>query len=153
MYDHLIINNNVYTATAGPHNVQVSLGAIAWRSDSATQSEGWKICPDDRERVASAPGPPPPPNGNLQWEVVEGPCTVDDNGCALSPNYPAQYGSNMACKVKAISAGTVAPFDVSVFDVEAMDWMELQGQYYFGSNMACKVKAISAGTVAPAETA
>eukprot|EP00928_Gymnodinium_smaydae_P044475 TRINITY_DN2966_c1_g1_i3.p1 TRINITY_DN2966_c1_g1~~TRINITY_DN2966_c1_g1_i3.p1 ORF type:complete len:5802 (+),score=1072.37 TRINITY_DN2966_c1_g1_i3:2529-19934(+) len=34
-----------------------------------------------------------------RWEVTDGSCTIDSNCCALSPNYPSNYGLAEICKI------------------------------------------------------
>lgn len=51
---------------------------------------------------------------SVEIEVITGPCTVDSEGCAMSPNYPSDYGSDESCTL----AAPAVPLIVASFQTE-----------------------------------
>jgi len=83
--------------------------------------------------VVGATTVPPPPSG---WEVVEGACGIDAEGCLTSPNYPAAYGDYGYCKIMVQQPALGPVSAVGVFDVEhGYDQLTINGQHYSGSGL------------------
>merc|ERR1719460_2724342 len=89
-YDKLVVNGATYDGRSGPEGV-IPNGVISWTSDSSVTRSGWKIC------ATSAVTTTRPVPGKLIWSLASGLCTVEADGCAASPNYPAEYNNNQAC--------------------------------------------------------
>jgi len=67
------------------------------------------------------------------WQVVTGTCTIDSEGCFVSPNYPSNYDANSYC---AINMRFPAHFELEVesFDTEIVnDKLTVNGKSYSGS--------------------
>ncbi|CAJ1364997.1 unnamed protein product [Effrenium voratum] len=66
------------------------------------------------------------------WEVMRGPCTVQD-GCLLSPNYPADYSVNQSCTF-IVNSTIAKPIMVLDWDVEYWnDYVSINGKLFSGS--------------------
>lgn len=127
-FDKLTVNGFVFSGTTGPQGV-VPSGSIDWSSDFSVTSTGWKLCPGD---VPSPPVPTPAPTGDAAWGVVSGPCTVDNDGCALSPNYPESYGNDQFCEIQILDTAAF-PILAPSFNTESnYDILTVNGQSYSG---------------------
>jgi len=89
-YDTLTLNGKPYSGTGPLPANEAMEGTSAWASDVSTTRAGWKIC------TSTGPAPPAPPAPTANT-VVSGTCTIDADGCALSPNFPQNYGDSEAC--------------------------------------------------------
>lgn len=38
----------------------------------------------------------------MMWAVLRGPCTMDESGCILSPNFPADYTAQQASRFESV---------------------------------------------------
>ncbi|CAJ1407924.1 unnamed protein product [Effrenium voratum] len=66
------------------------------------------------------------------WEVMRGPCTVQD-GCLLSPNYPADYSVNQSCTF-IVNSTIAKPIMVLDWDVEYWnDYVSINGKLFSGN--------------------
>jgi len=64
------------------------------------------------------------------WSLVSGPCKLDSQGCASSPNFPAAYGSDQKCSFRILRPSTL---HVQNFHVESeFDTLQVDGKYYSG---------------------
>eukprot|EP00406_Dinophysis_acuminata_P023530 CAMPEP_0179337884 /NCGR_PEP_ID=MMETSP0797-20121207/67878_1 /TAXON_ID=47934 /ORGANISM="Dinophysis acuminata, Strain DAEP01" /LENGTH=259 /DNA_ID=CAMNT_0021051595 /DNA_START=103 /DNA_END=881 /DNA_ORIENTATION=+ len=87
---------------------------------------------------ATTPAPttpePPPPEPSSPWEVASGPCEIKD-GCLLSSNFPANYGSREKCVVTVADASWgSSTLDVQSFDTEfRYDKLTINGKSYSGN--------------------
>lgn len=52
------------------------------------------------------------------WRVEDGQCTIDERGCARSPNYPENYGAYQECKIVLEAQTTKRPIYAMSFDTE-----------------------------------
>jgi hypothetical protein len=94
------------------------------------------------------PQPPPtvlptvPPSGGASFQVLSGPCTIDEAGCARSPNFPRDYGSNQTCSFGVAPGSPPATIHVFKFDTErGYDKLSVDGVEYSGE----KQVAVEAG--------
>jgi len=139
-WDWLEIQGTKYSGTTGPRDVEVAPGTIKWSSDEVNRQRGWKLCPAGFSAAPPegpggpplAPTPAPPaPGPRLQWTVTKGPCSIDDNGCALSPNYPKLYGVSQHCKLDVTTSGSVS---AESFHTEVLyDVLTFGGKQYSGN--------------------
>jgi len=74
-----------------------------------------------------------PPAGTIAWTVASGTCTIDPtSNCAMSPNYPAQYGNNERCEITVTNPG---PVNKEAFQTErGWDKLNVNGRNYHGNN-------------------
>ncbi|CAE6935347.1 unnamed protein product [Symbiodinium sp. KB8] len=123
-YDILTINNMPFSGLRKPSGV-TPRGTIAWISDEDIEAKGWKLC--------LGPKPSPPAGGGI-FSILEGPCTMDAEGCAVSPNYPSHYGSLQGCIIQVYNPEnkTISAKD---FVTEASyDVLWVNGRRYSGSS-------------------
>jgi len=58
---------------------------------------------------------------------------MDDNGCAMSPNYPSLYGNDESCTIR-VDIAAIGPLNVESFQTEHhYDKLKLNGRSYSGS--------------------
>jgi len=125
-YDVLVVNGIRYSGRRSPEGV-TPFTDILWYSDPTTSKTGWRLC--------SAPRIPLPAQAedlSRELHVVEGPCTADRDGCAMSPNYPEPYGNSQACIIN-VSLGTTLPLMVRDFSTESqIDFLTVNGEAFSG---------------------
>lgn len=130
-YDMLTVNGMVFDGTTGPEGL-VPSGSIDWVSDGSVTKGGWKLCP------AKVPPPtvlptPAPTAAPEAWRVILGPCTVESDGCARSPNYPGNYDNDEGCVIEVLNPSAF-PIQVSNFDTEyGYDILTVNGRKYSGA--------------------
>lgn len=118
-YDKLFINGRPFSGRKKPLKVLPHY-SISWESDEDTTDKGWKLCPGQHFR---GPGMFSPP---------EGPCTLDAEGCVLSPNYPDNYGPNQDCAIQVFNPENRS-ITVEKFSTEMLyDVMWVNGRMYAG---------------------
>jgi len=93
-YDRLTVNGVAYSGSKTPGGI-APYEDITWFSDYASPAGGWKLCPESDvlaavEEVEDVPS----------FEVTKGSCTVSDDGCALSPDFPNAYPTSGTCTIK-----------------------------------------------------
>lgn len=67
------------------------------------------------------------------WWVASGPCTMEDNGCITSGNWPAKYGPKEQCQI-GVEPGKAKPIHVKFWETERKyDVMKINGEYFSGS--------------------
>lgn len=67
------------------------------------------------------------------WQVLQGPCTVDTEGCLLSPNYPQNYSNNQRCTI-IVNQTLAQPIRVVDWDVEYwFDFLLINGRLFSGT--------------------
>jgi len=132
-YDILAINGQRYSGRNGPSDVTPQ-GTIIWTSDSIDRNQGWKLCP-------VLPRETPPPGYSGLW-VTSGTCSIDSKGCAVSPNYPQQYGNDQACSIAAINMINPAITAQSFLTEMTFDYMQVNGQKFSGTAGPQKVAVI-----------
>jgi len=114
--DWLTINGQSYSGTDSPAGI-VPSGEITWSTDGDTTETGFKLCPA---------------TGQGMWEIVSGHCSIDDQECLLSPNYPEQYDNNDGCRIEANHPQKIAS---RAFNTElSRDWLTINGQSYSGTD-------------------
>lgn len=75
----------------------------------------------------------------LFLSVATGACTLDSNGCALSPNHPLPYGNNQGCTIR-VNATAGRKLLVESFDVEeSYDRLTVNGEAYSGSKKPVEI--------------
>jgi hypothetical protein len=130
-FDTLTVNGEIFSGTTGPEGLVVPSGSIDWLSDGSVTKQGWKLCPAEGPPSTLLPTPAPPTTA--PWIKVSGPCTVDTDGCALSPNYPGKYGNNEECYILILNPAAF-PIQVSDFDTEKdYDFLTVDGESYSGA--------------------
>jgi len=80
------------------------------------------------------PFPRPVPLGNpARFEVYDGPCAVDADGCVSSGGFPEQgYGNSESCNILVL--GDVGHMHVAAFDTErSFDNLVVNSNHYSGS--------------------
>lgn len=74
-----------------------------------------------------------PPIASSSWEVVEGSCGLDGDGCITSPNWPEQYANSQSCTIRP-STGSTTMIDVVEFATESnFDKLEVNGEIFHGA--------------------
>lgn len=53
------------------------------------------------------------------WQVTSGPCSIDDNHCLRSPNYPEKYGKGQTCTITIPNPSSAVPIVVKSFETES----------------------------------
>uniref|UniRef100_A0A7S1S1Z8 CUB domain-containing protein n=1 Tax=Alexandrium catenella TaxID=2925 RepID=A0A7S1S1Z8_ALECA len=88
------------------------------------------------EEVVRAPKYVKSRSGNPQgatFNVIHGSCTVDMEGCLLSPGYPSNYSNRETCLI-AVNKSQTGPLKVVKFDTEIMaDSLTVNGVRYSGT--------------------
>ena len=56
-----------------------------------------------------------------------GPCTIDDEGCALSPNYPQAYGNSQSCGLIVNEANALPITSISFSTEVGYDELTVNG--------------------------
>lgn len=70
---------------------------------------------------------------HAMWSVASGGCTIDAQGCALSPNYPAPYKPNEKCVI-GINKDKIVPVTAVEFETEwGYDVLKVNAISYSGS--------------------
>ncbi|CAE7377071.1 unnamed protein product, partial [Symbiodinium natans] len=81
----LVVNGLEYSTyySDRPDGV-IPQGSITWSVDAESEStgEGWVLCPEEVP----------------EWEIVSGPCVMDEDGCITSTDYPDHYEE---CRIHA----------------------------------------------------
>jgi len=98
------------------------------------------VAPTTNTTTTAAPTPAPTPapttaapNGQQPWQVVAGPCSIDSDRCATSPNYPQPYNNNQACTI-TVNVALVEPLVADSFTTESgYDLLRVNGQAYSGT--------------------
>jgi len=62
--------------------------------------------------------PRPEFTNNSFWNVTSGPCIIDSNGCAISPNWPKNYGNDETCVIAINPNQRPEPIFSSSFNTE-----------------------------------
>ena len=74
----------------------------------------------------------PAPCTDCMWSVTSGPCSVDSEMCAHSPNYPSNYGNSQSCTL-VVNAEHASPLNVMAFNTETdFDFLTVNGVDYSG---------------------
>jgi hypothetical protein len=103
---------------------------------SACEGESWGYC-GGGSTPTPAPAPAPAPTG---WSVLSGSCSIDNDGCARSPNYPNSYPNNENCEIDA--GQDSLPIHVWQFNTEfGFDFLTVNGVQYHGSNGPIEISA------------
>jgi len=124
-FDILAINGQRFSGTNGPKYL-TPRGTIVWTSDSLDRSVGWRLCP-------LPPRQTPPPGYSGLW-VASGPCSIGTTGCAVSPNYPQNYGHDQKCSIEAINMINPTITASSFLTEATYDYMQVNGQRLSGSS-------------------
>merc|ERR1711865_512111 len=67
------------------------------------------------------------------WFISKGTCTMDENGCASSPNHPGLYGNSESCTI-GVDVGAIGPIAVLSFKTEeSYDGLQVNGIFYSGN--------------------
>lgn len=128
-YDVLKVNDIEYSGSVGPEGI-VPSGNMEWSSDSSIVKSGWKLCPLGATTTSTTTVTLP--SGSM-WQVTSGPCTIDGDFCAQSPNYPREYGKNEACTI-AVDISRAVPVEVRSFSTEdGYDVLKVNDIEYQGS--------------------
>ncbi|CAK8990807.1 Transmembrane protease serine 9 (Polyserase-I) (Polyserine protease 1) (Polyserase-1) [Cleaved into: Serase-1 [Durusdinium trenchii] len=70
--------------------------------------------------------------GGAMWTVLQGPCTMDDSDCILSPNFPGNYSAKQACII-AVNVTAAVAIQVQSFSTEeAYDSLLVNCKTYSG---------------------
>lgn len=86
----------------------------------------------------------PAGGGSTGWTLVSGQCTIDNAGCASSPNYPNYYQNNQACQINTGSER--GAINVISFNTERwFDHLNINGRDYNGYSGPQGV--VAAGTI------
>mmetsp|Transcript_74545 Transcript_74545/g.192346 ORF Transcript_74545/g.192346 Transcript_74545/m.192346 type:complete len:702 (-) Transcript_74545:318-2423(-) len=122
-------------------------GAVVDVCNSKDQCSFWNLSPttptpapttSSSTTAAPTPAPTPAPttaapNGQQPWQVVAGPCSIDSDRCATSPNYPQPYNNNQACTI-TVNVALVEPLVADSFTTESgYDLLRVNGQAYSGT--------------------
>jgi len=113
---------------AGLQGHVVQKGAeVFWKADSSAEGTGWKLCPGIpattttvTTKACAAPSGPAP-----KWQVANGPCTVDAQGCAMSPNFPKAYGDSQNCQLQVTGESVIS--QVQFNTEESYDKLQILG--------------------------
>jgi hypothetical protein len=123
-YDVLVVNGMRYSGSFGPEGV-VPFQDILWYSDDTRHRTGWRVCSGPHEE-------PSQQQSAGVFKVSDGDCTVDELGCAMSPNYPETYNTSASCTID-VKSGNELLIKLEDFVVEArMDSMTVNGITYGG---------------------
>ena len=125
--DVLIVNGVNYSGYTGPSGV-IPTGDIIWRTDGVQGPplRGFALCLDEQ-----AP-PVPEANSTSTWKVLTGLCTVDEDDCIMSPNFPDRYDRH-GCTI-SVDANNSKYLNVSHFETEnGWDYLEINGRKYSGT--------------------
>eukprot|EP00929_Paragymnodinium_shiwhaense_P112790 TRINITY_DN81061_c0_g1_i1.p1 TRINITY_DN81061_c0_g1~~TRINITY_DN81061_c0_g1_i1.p1 ORF type:complete len:997 (-),score=199.83 TRINITY_DN81061_c0_g1_i1:83-3073(-) len=128
IYDSVTVNGQDFSGDTTDLIGMVPTAKIEWSSDSDKTSKGWRLCPE----YVVAPDPSPSRIVESKWSVSEGDCSVDTDGCMLSPNFPQEYGVADKC---VFSVEDDAPkMVVESFDTEeGFDTLSVNGVEYSGN--------------------
>jgi len=121
-----------FSGTKNPDGIMPDPGSdMSWTSDSSITATGWKLCPyphavvhvPKQESQEEKQAEPPVLQGESEtiakvWRVKSGPCSIDDQGCAMSPDFLSlgHYANSQSCEINVGTAG--AKINVPVFDTE-----------------------------------
>lgn len=98
----------------------------------ATSETGYPVPNGPGSPPYPSPPPPPPPKKHGEaWEVKEGDCTIDDNDCVMSPNFPSAYKSSGTCTIEVLKPVVI---EVKDFNTEEyFDVFTVNGKGYSGA--------------------
>ena len=87
---------------------------------------GFALCLDEQA------APVPEANSSFAWKVLSGMCTVDADGCIMSPNFPDDYDQH-GCTI-SMDVNNSKYLSVSTFVTEVgYDYLEINGRVYSGT--------------------
>jgi len=140
VYDALTVNGNAYSGFSGPEGEVVLAGAtITFSSDESFTLTGFEICAvsslemdyDDDSDVEDSDSDSDGFSGGAAVQLVSGPCTVSEDGCFRSPNYPEDYGISQGCSFTIMQPVALS---VMTFETELdYDILRVNGEEYSGS--------------------
>lgn len=153
-YDKLVLNGDEYSGPSANGLQGQASGKFTWSSDRSTTGRGWKLCPvlvptttmtttvtrttstssrtEPRAIAAATASTLAPTVGRPMFGVSAGQCTVDVSGCAMSPNYPSDYGDSQSCSISY--NGPPSFIQVVAFSTEkCCDKVKLGSANYSGS--------------------
>ncbi|CAJ1379694.1 unnamed protein product [Effrenium voratum] len=118
-WDVLTVNGHQYSGTDGPEGV-VPQGQVIWEADESANDLGWKLC---LVEVIDSP-----------WNVSEGLCIMDADGCIQSPGYPEEYASDQSCIIEVSDSNTRSISSPNFATEELFDVLIVNGIEYSGSH-------------------
>lgn len=72
------------------------------------------------------------PSTQTAWAVQVGPCTIDQAGCLLSPNFPREYSTSQKCEI-SVRKQNPSPIVVETFlTEEKYDYLTVNSKEYSG---------------------
>ncbi|CAE7226101.1 Scube1 [Symbiodinium microadriaticum] len=125
--DVLIVNGVNYSGYDGPSGV-IPTGDIVWSTDGVAgpHMRAFAFCLDGQA------APVPEANSTFAWKVLSGRCTVDADGCIMSPNFPDNYDRH-GCTI-SVDGNNSKYLSVSKFVTEdGYDYLEINGRVYSGT--------------------
>merc|ERR1712060_915030 len=115
-YDFLYLGDVNYSGNQGPNSVTPTQ-AIVWSTDgSITERPGWELCPEEPPEL---------------WAVESGPCTLHNNGCMRSPNYPRNYSDDEGCIISINGIGSISATNFKT--EEGYDFLYVNDVAYSGN--------------------
>lgn len=112
------------------------LGSWCYVESENCQGDSWGYCAGEGGSAPAASG----------WEVVSGPCAIDNAGCASSPNYPNNYANGVGCSIDA-GADSESIF-VEHFKTEAnYDILTINGVEYSGTDAGAPHNIRASGVI------
>ena len=105
-------------------SMQINSTSVAVRLVAITGGWSSDIAVDDIQLTPTKP-----------WLLVKGECTVDADGCILSPNYGGsnQYSNNQECEFDVMAAYAMEVEDFQVEDGDC-DYLKVNGKKYSGTS-------------------